>query len=88
VDDGQSWSEAAGLLGEIPVYAVAAVEAEDRIVLYAATTGGYVGDGGTASAQASPLTSPANDLANAGVYRYTTRRAREVYLPLVLRSTS
>lgn len=88
VDDGQSWSEAAGLLGEIPVYAVAAVEAEDRIVLYAATTGGYVGDGGTASAQASPLTSPANDLANAGVYRYTTRRAREVYLPVVLRSTS
>jgi photosystem II stability/assembly factor-like uncharacterized protein len=88
VDDGQSWSEAAGLLGEIPVYAVAAVEAEDRIVLYAATTGGYVGDGGTASAQASPLASPANDLANAGVYRYTTRRAREVYLPLVLRSTS
>jgi hypothetical protein len=25
-------------------------------------------------------------LVNAGVYRYTTRQARKVYLPLVLRS--
>jgi photosystem II stability/assembly factor-like uncharacterized protein len=83
LDRGKTWSEAAGSLGHVPIYAVAAAEDEDRTILYAATTGGYVGD---SAAQAMRLITEDETLVNAGVYRYTTRQARKVYLPLVLRS--
>lgn len=83
MDRGKTWSEAAGSLGHVPIYAVAAAEDEDRTILYAATTGGYVGD---SAAQAMRLITEDETLVNAGVYRYTTRQARKVYLPLVLRS--
>jgi hypothetical protein len=52
------------------------------VILYAGTTGGYVESGET------QVLGSANDggpLVNAGVYRYTTHSAREVYLPLVLK---
>lgn len=83
VDRGKTWSRAPGSLGHVPIYAVAAEEAEDRTMLYAATTGGYVQDTG---AEMLRLSATADSLVNAGVYRYTTRRARKLYLPLVLRA--
>jgi photosystem II stability/assembly factor-like uncharacterized protein len=79
---GQSWTAAAGTLGEVPVYAVAAVNTEDRVVVYAATTGGYVEP---ATHGLWTLTAPTGNLVNAGVYRYTSHNLK-VYLPLVLRS--
>lgn len=82
VDRGKTWSEAAGSLGHVPIYAVAIAEAEDRTMLYAATTGGYVEDMG---AQTLRLATTADTLVNAGVYRYTSR-SLQVYLPLVLRA--
>jgi photosystem II stability/assembly factor-like uncharacterized protein len=83
-DGAQSWEgleRAAGTLGYVPIYSLATVTATDRVILYAGTTGGYVESGG---AQALNL---ANDgtLVNAGVYRYTTRRTWELYLPLVFK---
>jgi hypothetical protein len=76
------WEPAAGVLGQVPVYSLAAVTATDRVIVYAGTTGGYVQD---SSAQALDLAVSAGTLVNAGVYRYTTQRTREVYLPLVLK---
>ena len=81
-DGGQSWTQAAGVLGQVPVYSLAAVTATDRVILYAGTTGGYVGGSGArALGQANTDDTPVN----AGVYRYTTRRTRSVYLPLVFK---
>jgi hypothetical protein len=79
---GQSWMRAAGTLGEVPVYAVAAVNTEDRVVVYAATTGGYV-EADTRGL--GTLTTPNGNLVNAGVYRHTSR-SLQVYLPVVLRT--
>lgn len=83
-DGAQSWQRAAGVLGQVPVYALAVVTATDRVILYAGTTGGYVESG---AAQALNAASDSGTLVSAGVYRYTTRRlTRHVYLPLVLRA--
>jgi hypothetical protein len=77
------WEPAGGLLGQVPIYSLAAVTATDRVILYAGTTGGDVQDSG---AQDLALAVSEGTLVNAGVYRYTTQRTREVYLPLVLRA--
>jgi len=85
MDGAQSWQPAAGVMGQVPVYALAVVTATDRVILYAGTTGGYVGSG------AAQVLSQANDggtLVNAGVYRYTTRRMWQLYLPLVFKAYS
>mgnify|MGYP006292100157 FL=1 len=79
LDSGQSWSRAAGELGRVPIYAVATAQAEDRNMLYAATTGGYVED---TAVQTLRLAATGGTLVNAGVYRYTSR-SQQVYLPLV-----
>lgn len=63
----------------MPIYAVATAQAEDRNMLYAATTGGYVED---AAVQTLRLAATGGTLVNAGVYRYTSR-SQQVYLPLV-----
>jgi hypothetical protein len=68
------WGRAAGVLGFVPVYSLAAVTDTGRVILYAGTTGGYVEDGG---AQAPRLVN--------GVYRYTQRTWR-AYLPLLSRA--
>ena len=81
-DGAHSWTRAAGVLGQVPIYALAAVEAEGRVVLYAGTTGGYV-EGGAAGA--SSQVNAEGTLVNAGVYRYTTLRSWRVYLPLIVR---
>jgi photosystem II stability/assembly factor-like uncharacterized protein len=84
-DGAQSWAgweRASGVLGYVPIYSLATVTATDRVILYAGTTGGYVASGG---AQALGLASAGGTLVNAGVYRYTTRSAWEVYLPLVFK---
>jgi hypothetical protein len=76
------WEPASGLLGQVPVYSLATVTATDRVIVYVGTTGGYVQD---SSAQALDLAVSDVTLVNAGVYRYTTQRTLEVYLPLVLK---
>ena len=73
------WTQAAGALGQVPIHSLATVTATDRVILYAGTTGGYVENG---TAQELSLTNNDSTLVNAGVYRYTTRRTWELYLPL------
>jgi hypothetical protein len=81
------WTHATGILGQVPVYALATVTDTDRVFLYAGTTGGRVEDTEAQTQGPSALGATAEGkLVNAGIYRYTTRRARKVYLPLVLRS--
>jgi hypothetical protein len=80
-DGGQSWSHAAGMLGQVPVYSLATVREGQRVILYAGTTGGYVEDG---AAGALGQVNAEGTLVNAGVYRYTTLRRWWVYLPLVV----
>jgi photosystem II stability/assembly factor-like uncharacterized protein len=85
-DGAQSWwgwGRAAGALGYVPIYSLATVTATDRVILYAGTTGGYVGGG---TAQALDSADNGGTLVNAGVYRYTMRLAWEVYLPLVFKA--
>jgi len=73
-DGAQSWQQAAGVLGQIPVYSLAAVTATDRVILYAGTAGGV------AQVNLEEL------LLGAGVYRWTSRRlSHRVYLPLILK---
>jgi photosystem II stability/assembly factor-like uncharacterized protein len=79
---GQSWSPAAGVLGQVPVYSLATVREGERVILYAGTTGGYV-EGGAAGALGQ--VNAQGTLVNAGVYRYTTLRRWWAYLPLVVR---
>lgn len=81
-DGGQTWQRATGALGQVPVYSVAAAEADGRVFLYVSTIGGYV------DASQSRVLSLMNDgsmLVNPGVYRYTMLPLLRVYLPLVLR---
>jgi photosystem II stability/assembly factor-like uncharacterized protein len=80
-DAGQSWTKASGALGQVPVYSLATVTDTDRVFLYAGTTGGRVQETG-ALAQGIAVE---NGLVNAGVYRYTTRQMKKLYLPLILR---
>jgi photosystem II stability/assembly factor-like uncharacterized protein len=82
-DGGQSWQQAAGTLGFVPIYSLATVTATDRVILYAGTTGGYVESG---AAQGLSLANNDGTLVNAGVYRYTTQRTWELYLPLVFKA--
>jgi photosystem II stability/assembly factor-like uncharacterized protein len=81
VDGGQSWNAAAGALGHVPIYSLETVTDTDRLFLYAGTTGGRVQETG-ALAQGIAVE---NGLVNAGVYRYTTRQMKKLYLPLILR---
>ena len=57
--------------------------ATDRVILYAGTTGGYVESG---AAQVLSAADNGGTLVNAGMYRYTTRRTFDLYLPLVLKA--
>ena len=82
-DGAQSWKQAAGVLGQVLVYSLDAVKTDGRVILYAGTTGGYVE---STSAQGLSVANDGGTLVNAGVYRYTTPRARKVYLPLVLKA--
>jgi photosystem II stability/assembly factor-like uncharacterized protein len=77
------WERASGVLGYVPIYSLATVTATDRVILYAGTTGGYVESGGTL---VLGLADDGGTLVNAGVYRYTTQLAWEIYLPLVLKA--
>jgi hypothetical protein len=81
-DGAQSWQRAVGALGQVPVYSIAAAEAEGRVILYVSTIGGYVDTGGS---QALRLMNDSGTLVNPGVYRYTMLPPLRIYLPLVLR---
>jgi photosystem II stability/assembly factor-like uncharacterized protein len=81
------WTRAPGALGQIPVYSLVTVADTDRVFLYAGTTGGRVDTTATGALGATASNAAAEEsLINAGIYRYTTRRARKLYIPLVLRS--
>ncbi len=82
-DGAQSWEQAAGALGQVPVHSLATATATDRVILYAGTTGGFVESIPT---QALELANNDGTLVNAGVYRYTTRRTWQVYLPRMSRA--
>ncbi|NOR82935.1 MAG: hypothetical protein GQ526_05520 [Ardenticatenales bacterium] len=83
-DGAQSWSPAAGVLGQVPVYSLAVVTTSDRVILYAGTTGGHVQDD---TARMLDTASSDGTLVSAGVYRYTTRRRTDrAYLPVVLKA--
>jgi photosystem II stability/assembly factor-like uncharacterized protein len=81
-DAGQSWTHASGVLGQVPVYALATVTDTDRVFLYAGTTGGRAAE----TQRATPASTAAETLVEAGVYRYTTRQMKNLYLPLTLRA--
>jgi hypothetical protein len=86
-DGAKSWSWASGALGQVPIYSLDAVKVDDRVILYVGTTGGRVEETGSQALNPVALgATTEGKLVSAGVYRYTTRRARKVYLPLVLRS--
>jgi photosystem II stability/assembly factor-like uncharacterized protein len=85
VDGAQSWARAAGVLGRVPVYSLAEAVADERVALYAGTTGGvvpYIEEQASvaASAASSAVDNPvaAAVLVNAGVYRYTTLQSEAV----------
>lgn len=79
-DGAQTWERVPGALGSLPIYALDAATAEDRVFLYAGTTGGTVAAPAT-RAQAAD----ASTLVSAGVYRFAQRTWR-VCLPVVLSS--
>jgi len=80
---GQSWRPADGILGQVPVYSLAEVTATGRVILYAGTTGGYIA---SVTDMEWDVASNGDTLVSPGVYRYTTRRLRKVFLPLVLKA--
>jgi photosystem II stability/assembly factor-like uncharacterized protein len=82
VNGGDSWSPATGALGQVPGYSLATVTDTDRVFLYVGTTGGRVQETGSLAQGIAA----GEDLVNAGVYRYTTRLLKKLYLPLILRS--
>ena len=79
-DDGQSWSRAAGPLGHVPVFSVAAVGGDGRTLVYIGTVGGSI-EGLAAGPQAEGFV-------EAGVYRQAVLpdAGGRLYLPLVLRA--
>jgi photosystem II stability/assembly factor-like uncharacterized protein len=85
-DGAQSWKQAAGVLGQVPVYSLAAAKAEGRVILYVGTTGGYV-EGSTDLTGFRNLSGLTNGvLVPAGVYRWGSRLLNQrVYLPLILK---
>ena len=76
------WERASGSLGRIPVYSLAQVATDDRVVVYAGTTGGYVEN---VSIEAHALAGTSGTLVRAGVYRYTTRSNPRFHFPLALK---
>lgn len=78
----EPWERAAGALGHVPVYSLATLTEDNRTLVYAGTTGGYV-DAGQARAPGMP--GQADTLIGAGVYRYT-ERTWTIYVPLVLKA--
>jgi len=85
-DGASSWTRADGALGQVPIYSLAPTTASNRAILYAGTTGGYVEDNMIRAWSSANIDS--STLVNAGVYRYTTRLAGKVYLPLVCRAST
>lgn len=69
------WGVAVGVLGQVPVYSLAAVREGEREIVYVGTTGG------TVEAGALSLTGDGSTLVNAGIYRQTTLRPEPEALP-------
>jgi hypothetical protein len=87
-DGAQSWQRAAGVLGQVPVWSLDAVSVDERVILYAGTTGGYVESGVSSAGIGSPSDPSGTYLVNAGVYRWTSLMlGRRLYLPLVMRQS-
>jgi photosystem II stability/assembly factor-like uncharacterized protein len=82
---GETWSRAAGDLGYVNIVSLAVVKEEDRVILYAATPGGYAArtEVGMMSTSVYGLRD-STTLVNPGVYRYTQTPGVKIFLPLVL----
>ena len=78
----RSWSPAPDVLGQVPVYSLATVRDDKRVIIYAGTTGGLVM---TSTVHTLGQAASSGTLVNAGIYRYTSLRRWRVYLPLVVR---
>ncbi len=81
----QTWSRAAGELGYVNIVSLAVVEEDDRVIIYAATPGGYAArtDRGMMTT-ASLGTRDDTTLVNPGVYRFTRLPPKNLYLPIIL----
>ena len=73
------------MLGYVPIATLDAVGIDDRVVLYVSTIGGYMESG---AAQVLSLANNGSTLVNAGVYRYTTQRLWQLYLPNVFKAST
>lgn len=84
-DGGGSWERAPGSISQVAVYALAAINHEGSLYLYAGTGGGEVQAG---SIETSRATDGGVSLVSPGTYTFTFDLAEEgfdLYLPLFLR---
>jgi hypothetical protein len=70
-DGGDTWTRAAGLLGQLQILALGCAVADGHTILYAATNGGEVAtSGGAAVGRRGAVRATASTLVDAGIYRY------------------
>jgi hypothetical protein len=84
---GDSWQQAAGALGRLQIMALSYANADGRMILYAATSGGNVEVDSSMSAEKSQeALATGSNLVNAGIYRYVQDTPMyKLFLPLILR---
>lgn len=82
-DGAQTWEQAFGELGQVPVYSLAFIQAENRDILYVSTSGGYVEQ---PTSQVSSIASGQGSatILVGGVYRLTMA-FHNLYLSLIAR---
>jgi photosystem II stability/assembly factor-like uncharacterized protein len=70
-DAGDTWTRAAGLLGQIQITALTSANADGHTILYAATNGGQAGTtSGRAARAAGASRATTGTLVKAGIYRF------------------
>jgi photosystem II stability/assembly factor-like uncharacterized protein len=70
-DGGDTWTQAAGILGQIQITALGCAVADGHTILYAATNGGQAAaPSGTAARTARASRATAGTLVRAGIYRF------------------
>jgi photosystem II stability/assembly factor-like uncharacterized protein len=70
-DAGDTWTRAAGLLGQVQITALASADADGHTILYAATNGGQAAaTSGRAARTAGASRATAGTLVRAGIYRF------------------
>ena len=70
-DAGDTWTQAAGVIGQVQTTALGYADTDGHTILYAATNGGQAGTaGGTTAGPRGASRAAATKLVDAGVYRY------------------